>query len=106
MKFIDNAVKNYAALPPAEQAKIKAAWMGIGGIALYLLYEVFTKGWKHALGIFLAIAIFCTVAALAGFISMKLGKIFGEGLGTTIGAAIVLGFIGLVIFFIMANWGR
>lgn len=105
MKIIDTAFKNYAAMPPLEKAKVKAAWTGIGGFFLYLLYTAYTEGLRDALGIFLAVTIFCIVATIAAFIGHALGKIFGAEAGTTIGAVLILGFIGFVLYIIVANWG-
>jgi hypothetical protein len=105
-RFIETAIANYQATSPAHRAKVNAACVGLLAFALYLGYEALVQGWRKALGIFLAVSLFCLVAAMAGWLGMKLSAVFGESVGTAIGAAIVLGFIGLVLYFIFGQWGR
>jgi hypothetical protein len=104
-KLIETATRNYRAYSPAEKARFRAALTGLGGTLLYLGYTAVTDGWRSALGIFLAIFVFCAVCAFAGWIGAMLGKIFGTGAGDMIGALLVLGFIFAVFLFIAAHWG-
>ena len=106
MKIIDTAIRNYQALPPQKQMETKAAFSGIGMFFLYLGYEAITDGWRKALGIFLAVTLFCTVAAIATWISTKLGKVIGQKAGMTVSVTLIFAFIGFVLYLIGSNWGK
>jgi len=103
--IIDKAIKNYAALPPAEQIKIKAAWGSIGAFFAYLAFIGVTERWQKALGIFLAVALFCTVAVIATWFGMVLGKVIGQKAGMTVSVILIFAFIGFVLYLIGSNWG-
>jgi hypothetical protein len=104
--FIATAISRYKAQSPQEQLQTRAAFTAIGGFFLYLGFEAVSEGWRRALGIFLAVAVFCAVCALAGWIGNGLSKLIGRKAGNAASVIIVLGFIGFVIYVIGANWGR
>ena len=105
MKIIDTALSNYRALPPAGQKRVRAACGSIGFFLLFLLFIAQSEDWRKALGIFLSVALFITVAAFATWLGTALGKVFGQKAGTAFGVRIIFAFIGLVRYVIGANWG-
>ena len=103
--IIDKALKNYAALPPDGQKRIRAAFGSIGFFLLFLLFTAHTEDWRKALGIFCAVALFMMVVSLATWIGSKLGKVIGQKAGTTVSVLLIFAFIGFVLYFIGSNWG-
>lgn len=105
-KIIETAFANYHAASPQKQLQIKAGLRGILLFFLYLAYEAVDRGWRKALGIFIAVTVFAMVVFLAGWIGMKIGRIFGEKSGTAVGVAIVFGFFGFVLYIFLSKWGK
>ena len=106
MNIIDKALKNYAALSPAVQKRVRAAFGSIGFFFVFLLLTTQIEDGRKAVGIFLAVALFITVAGLATWIGTKLGKLIGQKAGMTVSVILIFAFIGLVLYLIGANWGR
>jgi len=105
MKIVDKAIGNYLAMPPMQRTHVKAAFTGIGMFFLYLGYEAFAAGWRKALGIFLAVTLFCLVTAIAAWLGNVFSSVLGSKIGNAIAVMVVFGFIGGVLYFIFANWG-